>query len=68
MFKSYNSIAQAELERNLLKEHGIACWVQKRGLDFPGSMGDSYGADLFVAKEDVERVRVILDEFNEEAK
>jgi len=58
--KFFNSILVAEAAKNLLREHGIEALVQKRGLEFPGDLGDSYGADLFVAEEDVEKAREIL--------
>jgi len=60
--KFLNSIAEAELIKNLLKEHGINASVQKRGLQFPGDLGDSYGADLFVPEKDLERAKDILGE------
>ena len=56
----FNSIAEAELAKNLLKESGIESMVEKRGLQFPGDMGDSYGADLFVNQNDLEKSKVIL--------
>lgn len=60
--KFLNSIAGAELVKNLLKEHGIEASVQRRGLQFPGDLGDSYGADLFVPEKDVEKAKDILGE------
>ena len=60
--KFFNSISEAELIKNLLKEHGINASVQKRGLQFPGDLGDSYGADLFVPEKDLERAKDILGE------
>jgi len=59
--KFFNSIVEAQLLGNLLKEHGIENWVQKRGLEFPGDLGDSYGAELLVAEKDVEKAREILE-------
>ena len=59
--KSFNSIIKAQLEGNLLKAHGIKNWVQKKGLEFPGDLGDSYGAELFVSEKDAERAREILE-------
>ena len=56
----YHSIAEAELARKLLKEYDIEGIVQKRGIQFPGDMGDAYGADLFVVQENVERVKRVL--------
>lgn len=61
--KFFNSIIKAELAKNLLKEHGIDGWVQKRGLKFPGDLGDSYGADLLVAEKDAKKARKILDDY-----
>ncbi|MDD3170586.1 MAG: DUF2007 domain-containing protein [Candidatus Paceibacterota bacterium] len=60
--KFFNSIAGAELVKNLLKEHGINASVQRRGLQFPGDLGDSYGADLFVPEKDVKKAEDILGE------
>jgi len=60
--KFLNSIAEAELVKNLLKEQGIEASVQRRGLQFPGDLGDSYGADLFVPEKDVEKAKDILGE------
>ena len=58
--KFFNSIAEAELARNLLKKSGIESLVQRRGMEFPGDMGDSYGGDLFVAEKDTEKAKKIL--------
>lgn len=58
--KVYNSISEAELARNLLKECGVESMVEKLGIQFPGDMGDSYGAKLFVGKNNVERAKEIL--------
>jgi len=59
--KFFNSITEAELIGNLLTEHGIKNLVQKRGLKFPGDLGDSYGADLFVKENDVEKAKKIIE-------
>lgn len=59
--KFFNSIAEAELAGNLLLSQGIKNMVQKRGLRFPGDLGDSYGADLFVHERDAGRAREILE-------
>lgn len=59
--KFFNSITEAELAKNLLKEHGIKGLVQKRGIEFPGDMGDSYGAELLVAEKDFEKAKEILE-------
>lgn len=61
--KFFNSIVEAELAKNLLKEHNIESISQKRGVEFPGSLGDSYGADLFVNEKDVETAKEILEIF-----
>ena len=58
--KFYNSIAEAELTKNLLKEHGIQSTVNRKGIEFPGDMGDSYGADLLVSPKDLEKVKQII--------
>lgn len=56
----FNSIALAQLAGNLLRENGIENWVQKRGMQFPGDLGDSYGAELFIAEKDVKKATEIL--------
>ena len=58
--KFFNSIAEAELTKGLLKENGVESIVQRRGVEFPGDMGDSYGADMFVAEKDVRKAKEIL--------
>ena len=58
--KFFNSIVEAELAKNVLKENGIKCIVTKRGVQFPGDLGDSFGADLFVTKEDLEKAREVI--------
>jgi len=60
--KFFNSIMEAELANNLLKEHGIRGMVQKRGVEYPGDRGDNYGADLFVDEKDTEKANEILDD------
>lgn len=52
---------EAELAGNLLKTKGIESSINKLGIRFPGDMGDSYGAELFVAEKDGERAKEILD-------
>lgn len=58
--KFFNSIVAAELASNLLKESGIKNMLQKRGLEFSGDLGDSYGADLFVEEKDVKSAKECL--------
>lgn len=60
--KFFNSITEAELAKNLLKEHGIKVILQKKGVEFPGSRGDSYGADLFIEEKNFNKAKEILDE------
>lgn len=62
----FNSIAEAELTRNLLKGHGIEAFVERKGLEFPGDLGDSYGAELRVAESDVEKAKEVLDDYGVE--
>lgn len=59
--KFFNSIAEAGLAKNLLKENGIESSIQNNGVEFPGDLGDSYGADLFVADRDLEKAKDILE-------
>ena len=56
----FNSIALAQLAGNRLRENGIENWVQKRGVQFPGDLGDSYGAELFIAEKDFKKAAEIL--------
>ena len=62
--KFFTSIVEAELAKNILQENGIKSIVQKRGVNFPGDLGDSYGADLFVAEKDMEEAKKILGNTN----
>jgi hypothetical protein len=66
--KFFNSILEAQLAGNLLKEHGIQNWVQKRGMEFPGDLGDSYGAELSVMEKDIKNAKEILEIEKEEEK
>lgn len=59
--KFFNSIAEAQLIGNLLESCGVKNLVKKRGLEFPGDLGDFYGADLFVAERDVKKAKEILE-------
>jgi hypothetical protein len=59
--KNFSSIAEAELAKNVLKEHNIESWVQKKGANYPGDLGDNYGADLFVNEKDIEEAKNLLD-------
>ncbi|MFH1170290.1 MAG: DUF2007 domain-containing protein [Candidatus Vogelbacteria bacterium] len=59
--KFFNSIVEAELAKNLLKENGVESSVQKRGIEFSGDMGDSFGADLFVSEKDVLKANELLE-------
>jgi len=63
--KYFNSITNAELARNFLKESGIETSVNRLGIRFPGDMGDSYGADLSVAEKDFEKAKEILETYAE---
>ncbi|MCX6758524.1 MAG: DUF2007 domain-containing protein [Candidatus Nealsonbacteria bacterium] len=55
----FNSVAEAELASNLLKEQGIKNMIQKRYIDVLRADGD--GADLFVAVADFEKAKEILE-------
>jgi len=55
----FNSVAEAELASNLLKEQGIKNMIQKRYVDVLRADGD--GADLFVAVADFEKAKEILE-------
>ena len=58
--KNFNSIAEAELAKNILKGHGIESWVQKKGINYPGDLGDSFGAELFVNEKDAKEAKNLL--------
>lgn len=57
----FNSIAEAGLAKNVLKEHNIESLVQRRGLEFPGDLGDSFGADLLVGEQNAKKAKQILE-------
>jgi len=59
--KFFNSITEAELAKNLLKGNGIESLVHRKGIEFPGDLGDSYGAELFVTKNNIEKAKEILE-------
>jgi hypothetical protein len=59
--KYYNSIAEAELERNILKDNGIQCYVNRMGVRYAGDMGDMFGGDLFVTEADFKKSKEILN-------
>ncbi len=61
LLKKFNSLIEAELARNYLKEKGIRSFIQKRGMEWAeGAGGDVAGADLFVRSEDLERAKELL--------
>ena len=57
----YNSITEAELAKNVLKEHKIECMLKNQGIRYPGDFGDSFGADIYVADRDAEMAKEILE-------
>lgn len=60
IFKRFNSIIEAELAKNLLAQYGVKSFVEKRGVEFPGDLGDNFGAYLFINENEVEKVKEIL--------
>ena len=61
--KFFNSITEAELAKNLLKRNEIESMVHRKGIEFPGDMGDSYGAELFVGEKNAEKAKEILETY-----
>jgi hypothetical protein len=60
--KSFSSIAEAELAKNLLESSGIKCVIQKGGTNASAAyLGDSVGADLYVSEKDLEQANNLLD-------
>jgi|AntAceMinimDraft_16_1070373.scaffolds.fasta_scaffold88306_2 hypothetical protein len=60
--KSFSSITEAELAKNILKSQDIISIIKNAGVKFPGDLGDSYGANLFVPKKDFEKAKEILEQ------
>lgn len=56
--KTFKSVMEAELAKNLLKENGIESIVQKG--TFAG-FSDAQVADLFVSEKDIEKANEILE-------
>ena len=58
--KHFTSIVEAELAKNLLAGEGIVAIVKNKGVTFAGDLGDSFGANLFVAKKNAIKAKKIL--------
>src|SRR3989344_2084334 len=65
--KFFNSTTEAELAKNLLEIQGIITIINKKGVEFPGDMGDSYGADLLVSEKDFKKAKIILNILDEKS-
>jgi len=61
-FKSFSSITQTELAKNVLESQGVNGIIKDSGVSFEGSLGDSYGANLFILKKEFEKAREILED------
>lgn len=61
LLKTFNSITEAEFVKNILKEHNIESWVKKSGAQYPGDLGDSFGAELYVDEKKLDEAKDILD-------
>ncbi|MEA3453004.1 MAG: DUF2007 domain-containing protein [Patescibacteria group bacterium] len=59
-FKSFPSIIEAELFKNILKSENIGSIIKDSGLKFSGDLGDVYGANLFVWEKDLKKTKEIL--------
>lgn len=59
--KSYASIMLAELDKNVLNEYGIISLVKNSGIEFPRDLGDSFGAELWVPQDQMDKAKEILD-------
>ncbi|MFH1657007.1 MAG: DUF2007 domain-containing protein [bacterium] len=59
--KSFNTVAEAELVKNLLVQYNIKSVVKRK---VGGAFGnvDTEGADLFVAEKDFLEAKTILEE------
>lgn len=60
LLKKYNSIAEAELAKNVLASQGIKSVVQKQGLVYPANNDDFMGASLMVLINDLAKAEEIL--------
>lgn len=61
LLKKFDSIAEAELAKDVLKQHGIKSVIQKEGLIYPANADDFRGASLFVLQNDLEKAKDILE-------
>lgn len=60
LLKEYNSIAEAELAKNILAENGIKSVVQNGGSVYPTNNRDLMATSLFILKKDLEKAKEIL--------
>jgi len=59
--KSFDSVVEAELAKNLLETQEIITIVKKRTIDFPGGyFGDNTGADVYVSETKLQKAKEIL--------
>jgi len=58
--KYFDSIALARLAQETLKSQGIESLIQNSGIKFPGDLGDSFGAELYVMDKDYKKAKEVL--------
>jgi len=61
LVKKFDSIAEAELAKNLLTENGIKSVVQNGGSVYPTNNSDLMATSLFVLEKDLGKAKEVLD-------
>ncbi|OHB21142.1 MAG: hypothetical protein A2939_01030 [Parcubacteria group bacterium RIFCSPLOWO2_01_FULL_48_18] len=63
LIRRFISIAEAKIAKHTLESQGIKSNVLNSGVEFPGDLGDSYGADLYVWPNDLDKAKEIVDNY-----